>query len=90
MTDKTIRVGDMVVVIRPAPCCGSTSQMGLTFTVNSLLTGSAHCGHCLKLTPDTEKGVNGEYGNFFMSRVIKVNPDFKEKTTETNKELETL
>jgi hypothetical protein len=45
--DKPISVGDLVVVARPQPCCGSVINMGVFFRVTSLDAGQiGFCGKC--------------------------------------------
>ena len=41
-----IKVGDLVVVVRGAPCCGNTQHLGLVFRVAVIFPLEGHCNHC--------------------------------------------
>lgn len=45
--DKPISVGDLVQVVRVAPCCGRDDFMGHTFIVSGLGTSLVGCAKCL-------------------------------------------
>jgi len=42
---SAIKVGDLVQVVRPAPCCGSTESIGKIFRVTGLASGDG-CYYC--------------------------------------------
>lgn len=46
--DKPISVGDLVVLVKPTPCCGDERNVGRFFTVLSLTKkpGFPWCNHC--------------------------------------------
>ena len=48
MSEKPIAVGDLVQVVRPAPCCGTTRGMGIIFTVSGLEPFPRWCQFCFQ------------------------------------------
>lgn len=46
--EKPITVGDLVMVIKPSPCCKNASDIGYIFEVKSIVTNSGHCEYCGK------------------------------------------
>lgn len=75
MKDNTIRVGDLVMIVRPTPCCGTEDVIGpRIFIVSHVETTSTHCAHCLH-----DKGVQTiVYGNGVYPadrlRLIRIDP----------------
>lgn len=42
-----VKIGDLVMVIKPTPCCGSTRSLGMVFKVESMeLLEGAKCSVC--------------------------------------------
>ena len=42
-----VKIGDLVMVIKPTPCCGSTRSLGMIFKVESMeLLEGAKCSVC--------------------------------------------
>ena len=87
MTNETIRPGDLVMVVRPTPCCAGTRSIGKIFSVKAIRNGKGRCSQC-KL----ELGIvqiadfeNGKAGN--LSTLKKLNPPAKQETTEKEKEM---
>lgn len=91
MKDETIRVGDLVMVIRPR-ICGCHETVGRSFTVasvsESLIGGS--CFACNKLTfPPGSMVAGNAVNNTFtqLSRLLKINPPAVDETVETSDEV---
>jgi len=38
-----IKPGDLVMVVKPRPCCGGLTNLGLTFTVGKIVRDSLRC-----------------------------------------------
>lgn len=43
---EPIKVGDLVVVVRPQVCCGSTKRLGAIFTAEYITGGANYCANC--------------------------------------------
>ena len=43
---EPIKVGDLVMVVLPAPCCGSATDCGKVFKVSRFSSKPPHCGNC--------------------------------------------
>jgi hypothetical protein len=42
-----IKKGDLVMLVRPQPCCGSSAELGKIFTVADIFLSKAHkCAQC--------------------------------------------
>lgn len=73
MTDKTIRRGDLVMVVKPQICCGNTANIGYVFRVLDLRVGRSACVYCAKV--ETSMVVCDEpNGGFVPERLIKIDP----------------
>ena len=60
--DKPISVGDLVQIVRPALCCGSTNYLGWMFKVSDIATtGTSRCTYCgvSDRTVDAQDAVDG-------------------------------
>ena len=75
MSNEPIRVGDLVMVVKPAPCCGATKAIGVTGTV----TGNepapyGECTSCCAAT-DTTMAVKLDNGKpYLLSRLRRIPP----------------
>ena len=47
--DERIAPGDLVVVVKPVPCCGHSGSVGETFRVKELAHVRWHCVRCGKV-----------------------------------------
>lgn len=47
----SINPGDLVVCIKPAPCCGAPNGIGKIGTVGRMNRNPTYCRACLALTP---------------------------------------
>lgn len=43
---KPIAVGDLVQIVKPSPCCNSSTAVGHTFVVNRIDSSPSMCKHC--------------------------------------------
>jgi hypothetical protein len=43
---SAIKAGDLVMVVRPTPCCGNPVFMGHAFVVSAVLELTGRCGVC--------------------------------------------
>lgn len=41
-----IKAGDVVVIVKPTPCCGDTGKIGVVFTVDWLAYAAGICNAC--------------------------------------------
>ena len=41
-----IKVGDLVIVVKPRICCGEPTALGAVFKVTSFRLSSGHCKYC--------------------------------------------
>jgi len=79
-----IKVGDLVVIVRPKFCCGDDSTIGKIFTV----TGFRSEWHCLCGAQGKDLCVmRGDWWRCHISRVRKIPPLSDPETTETREEL---
>jgi len=85
-----IKVGDLVMVVKPSPCCGSEKGLGCAFIVVDISTDMFECGICHKIYETTSVAKEKSWRVFIgtqMSRVIKIDPPALQDETTTEKEL---
>lgn len=74
---RPIQAGDLVVCIKPTPCCGCKTGLGFHFVVASLYS-SACCGLCFRdwNEPAALNGVvvNGNADGFAVSQLKRIPP----------------
>jgi hypothetical protein len=81
-----IKAGDLVMVVKAQPCCGSPMGLGLFFTVSSVESFPNMCLCCAKTTvsvvvcPDPR-------GGYPIQRLIKIDPPALPESIERKKEL---
>ena len=90
MTER-IAVGDLVMVVRPSPCCGSDLAVGRRiFTVASLDFDSGTCSGCGANIPPVKAAFNENNGKHYQLNRLKRIPPLSElessKTDEPIKE----
>lgn len=83
-----IKIGDLVMVVKPMPCCGYSGALGkVCIVVDRHIREMGECVHC----GHTEKNVNavalddGHVRN--IARLIKIDPPSLQDETITEKEL---
>jgi hypothetical protein len=72
-----IKIGDLVMIVRPRPCCNNTDKIGHPFTVElpidrKELVVCRNCGHKEKNDHRFVKLSGGSY--CFLSRLKKIEP----------------
>jgi hypothetical protein len=72
-----IKVGDRVIVYRPAPCCGGTKSLGLIYTVTGVVEADCICTICGRSFIGTLAMIDA-FGGFELSRIKKL-PELKTK-----------
>jgi hypothetical protein len=68
-----------VLVIRPAPCCGSTKGMGRVLEVVRTETTSMRCVGCLSVTPTDSAFVVDSEGKYMLASRVKRLPPPEEE-----------
>ncbi len=91
-----IKPGDLVMIIKPTPCCGHAPRLGYIFTVAEISSGLCHClnCHCLNchsvfISSTWAKEAQGD-GGMLMSTRKKINPPADDESRETIRELEAV
>ena len=73
MSDS-ITTGDLVMIIRPSPCCGSMDDVGKIFKVSCMTDGNGSCAYC-GASHGGLRAHNPEDGWFYRtSRLKKIKP----------------
>lgn len=86
----TFKKGDLVMVVRPMPCCGKPGRsMGKVFRVSDLgkINGETEC---CKKRQNTEVALVEGTDDYWLhqSRLIKINPPSDDTEEVADKELE--
>lgn len=75
-----IKAGDLVVVTRPAPCCGESSRIGYTFVVSLIdVDVDFECGRCKAELSGISVAASGKrlgkgLEGFRLSRLTRIDP----------------
>lgn len=73
MKDDVIRPGDLVMIIKPSTCCGSSKRLGKVFTAGEVSGGAWRCSGCGAW--DDSVTVNHPPNDWVeLSRLKKINP----------------
>lgn len=76
MSDKPISVGDLVMVVRPSTCCGSSfSGVGEIFKVALIKHDSGHRSCCGKVESVVRCLGEGHMLGYFIDRLKRLDPD---------------
>lgn len=85
-----IKVGDLVMVVKPKSCCGDDKAVGKVFTAKAVVNEKTYCDVCGALYT----GIHIENGNETSSQAgvraymcIKIDPPALQDETTTEKEL---
>lgn len=86
-----IKVGDLVVIIKPIACCGYSSGIGRIFRVSEFTKGKAGdvCPYCHSRKPAITIALfegNGHIGAE-ISRLKKLDPPTEDETVSTDTEI---
>ena len=82
-----IKKGDLVMVVKPTPCCGNTDRVGLTFTVREVGRAKRpYCFYCGVLS-DELAAAGGIDAVYRLSRLKKIDPPAEGETREAYKNL---
>jgi hypothetical protein len=82
-----IKAGDLVMVVKPALCCGISKYIGHVFTVAGIDQGVARCGVCGSRGRDTVAYLSGG-PNLTVSRLKKIDPLAEGDSLPTRRDLE--
>ena len=89
-----LKVGDLVMVVKPMSCCGRSRALGHIFRVAGFgpirgFSGYGRCAYCGTRAPVHASAVQHPDGKatFDRNRLIKIDPPAEMKDTETEKEL---
>ncbi len=83
----SIKADDLVMVVRPAGCCGSISGIGRVFKVGRVCRQATYCIHCGHVeNKDYAVFDNGYAADIF--RLKKIDPPADGESLPTRKELE--
>lgn len=82
-----IKPGDLVMVVRATPCCGSSTGCGEVFVAGAAYSGDCKCRQCGLRSAPNAVWVEGRRQICDMSRLIKIDPLADEHTTEHAEEL---
>jgi hypothetical protein len=86
MSDETIRVGDLVMVVKPKACCGSASCLGAIHRVTGFYD-SCVCVECERHDFDIKVAlVDGKWDCRPLSVLKKINPPPVESDVERKHE----
>lgn len=80
--ERPIQVGDLVVVVRPTPCCGATDELGLTFTVAEIVRMPTLCPRSMRLGSDV-MAFGHPGGPIYASTLKRIDPPPVTETTDT-------
>jgi hypothetical protein len=87
---EQIKKGDLVMVVKPTPCCGSRVAVGRLFPVEIIGSGNGRCILCGAVFPDTYFAAGQDRMGYHLNRLKKLNPPADEESRETTKELEVV
>ena len=70
---KLISVGDLVVVVKPTPCCGSSELVGTIFIVKEFTDNPTRCKFC-KVMRNYDMRVRGLSTVYELYRLKRIPP----------------
>ena len=82
----SIKVGDLVMVVKPTTCCGNPARVGKIFEVQSIETLSICCQWCGDLRVAMTASDQDDYARD-INRLIKIDPPSLPESLEREKEL---
>lgn len=85
MSDKPIQVGDLVVVVRGAPCCGCVDALGTVCAVIEIAQGIGRCHGChTRYSGLFYRLGTPNRGRFYRDMLIRLDPDALADTIHTD------
>jgi hypothetical protein len=84
---SAIKAGDLVMVVKPAPCCGSTKAIGWTFVVSSIERRPGACLSCNAIVDDDMRAWGLKRWGILVSRLIRIDPPALPESVETEREV---
>lgn len=83
----SIKVGDLVMVVKPAPCCGCPGGIGDIFIAEKVEKDFCICPECGKKI-ETIFALDAAHGEWAeIERLIKIDPPALPESQEREKEL---
>lgn len=86
----TFKQGDLVMVVRPAPCCGFHHSLGRVFTVKKNATGQGECKHCGAITPAGHVTILDSGGPIQTNRLRLISPLYEPEAIDTGEPIEVM
>jgi hypothetical protein len=81
-----IKAGDLVMVVRPMPCCGNARSIGKVFEVRRVTRDLARCPHCKTEFEETyANAVNGR--GWEVPRLIRIDPPALPESIDAEREV---
>lgn len=84
-----IKAGDLVMVVKPAPCCGDSRAIGCIRVVLGIERSAWECSECGGATVETCAVLGDEVG-CELSRLKKIDPPADGDSLPTRKDLEVV
>lgn len=86
----SIKAGDLVMVVRPSPCCGNSAEVGRIFMARRISSGPGYCKHCgdVRIVSYAAPRLTG--GAIEFSRLKKIDPLAEGDSLSTRKDLEVV
>lgn len=69
-----MKVGDLVVVVKPSPCCGKTAAVGRVFVIANFYQGLVTCYSCNQLFSGELARAVGDFGGITRRRSMRTPP----------------
>ncbi len=83
-----IKAGDLVMVVKPTPCCGNSSHIGAVFAVVNVVSTACTCGLCLRAFRDPVRITEGPNGHVLVSCLKKIDPPAEGDSLPTKADIE--
>lgn len=83
----TIKTGDLVMVVKPTPCCGNCKAIGRTFTVKGVSASEAVCRYCGRIDK-LEDALSVDDRRYDISRLKKIDPPADGDSLPTRADIE--
>lgn len=82
----SIKAGDLVMVVKPSPCCGSVDDVGRIFTVEIVELYEGVCTSCNFASESTD-AIDGNDLGFPLGCLKKIDPPADGDSLPTRKDL---